>query len=280
MSVKSPRRLLSIESPLPRAHFMVRLLEQSDSCQENLWKRLCDGTYDKPFILDKGLRRFLHFSLDTVQSAMVLAAPQRLILSYTRKMMAFLLFHPNPQRILLLGLGGGSLAKFCYQRLPAAMLTAVEVDADVIALRREFCIPADDHRFRVIRADGAAYVSTLSSCEDVILADACDRTGIAAEFDSQQFYRDVRNSLAPGGIFITNVCGDDAACDAHLTKLRDAFDHEVLTLQMTAAGNIVAFGFKERRPTISWERLAMEAVELKRRFGIDFPKYVQRFSSK
>jgi spermidine synthase len=115
-------RLLALESPLPERHAMLRLLEPPGSCRQSLWESVLDGTYNKPFIVDHGPRRFLHFDLDAVQSAMHLEHPDRLSLAYTRKMMAFLLFNRTPARILLLGLGGGSLAKFCYRCLPSATI--------------------------------------------------------------------------------------------------------------------------------------------------------------
>src|SRR6266702_7657353 len=151
---------------------MLRLLEPPGSCRESLWERLFAGTYDKPFIVDHGLRRFLHFDLDAVQSAMHLEHPDRLSLAYTRKMMAFLLFNRTPARILLLGLGGGSLAKFCYRRLPYTAVTAIELNPDVIALREEFRIPADDERFRVICTDAAGYIARLGLSSFAILG-AC-----------------------------------------------------------------------------------------------------------
>ena len=49
---------------------------------------------------------------------MSLDEPDALVTAYTRKMMAFLLFNPAPKRIAMVGLGGGSLAKFCYRNLP------------------------------------------------------------------------------------------------------------------------------------------------------------------
>src|SRR6266851_724789 len=87
----------------------LRLLESPDSCRQSLWDRVFDGSYARPFIVDTPLHRFLHFDLECVQSAMHLGDPDKLTLAYTRKMMAFLLFNRNPNRILLLGLGGGSL---------------------------------------------------------------------------------------------------------------------------------------------------------------------------
>lgn len=99
-------------------------------------------SYNKPFIMDTGRERSLHFDVFAVQSAMDLDDPYRLSLPYTRKMMAFLLFNGAPRRILLLGLGGGSLAKFCYRHLASAAITVVEVNPEVIAFRDAFFIPA------------------------------------------------------------------------------------------------------------------------------------------
>ncbi len=84
---------------------MLRLLEPPGSCHESLCNRLFEGSYNKPFIVDSRRQRSLHFDLDCVQSVMHLENPNRLMLAYTRKMMAFLLFNRTPQRVLLLGWG-------------------------------------------------------------------------------------------------------------------------------------------------------------------------------
>jgi spermidine synthase len=81
--------------------------------------------------------------------------PHALALEYTRTMMGFLLFNPEPQNIAMLGLGGGSLAKFCYRYLPQSRIQVVEINPQVIALRDEFHVPPDDKRFGVVRGDGA-----------------------------------------------------------------------------------------------------------------------------
>ena len=201
------------------------------------------------------MRRFLHFDFDAIQSAMEMRDPQELALPYTRKMMAFLLFNPLPKSILLLGLGGGSLAKFCYGKLPAASLTAVEVSRDVISLRDEFAIPKDDHRFRVINSNAAEYISVATGRKDVILADACDRKGVAAALDSVEFYRKARNRLATGGIFVANICGNKASIAAQLAKIRASFEGEVLSLPVRKDGNVIAFGFKDRRPDLASKRV-------------------------
>lgn len=275
MKKKTPK-LLTIESPVREANVMLRLLEPPGSCLDTLRERIYSGSYDKPFIVDNGRRRFLHFDFGAIQSAMEMSSPQWLALAYTRKMMAFLLFNRTPKRILLLGLGGGSLAKFCYSNLPDTSLTAIEVNQDVIALRDEFGTPADNHRFRVINADGAEYVSARANHgKDVILADACDRRGIAPDLSSVEFYRNARSRLTADGVFVVNVCGDKESTAAHLAKLRVAFDDELLSLQVQGDSNLIIFGFKGKRPNLHRGRLAASASDLKHRFRLDFPKYAR-----
>ena len=130
--------LLELPSPFLRESGMLRLMESADSPQEDLYERVVGGTYNRPYILEDGALRCLCFSVDNIQSAMRISEPYVLDLSYTQVMMAFLLFNCQPRRIALIGLGGGSIAKYCYRYLPSARIAAVESDPDVIALRDEF----------------------------------------------------------------------------------------------------------------------------------------------
>ena len=86
----------------------------------------------------------LRFGPWHVQISMIKADPDVLILGYTRAMMAFLLLVPEPKDILIVGLGGGSLSKYCHRLLPAARITTVEISQKVIDLRDRFFIPADN----------------------------------------------------------------------------------------------------------------------------------------
>src|SRR5687768_2547687 len=86
--------------------------------------------------------RSLHLGSSMIQSAMRLNAPDELEIVYIQCMMAFTLFHPQPETLLLIGLGGGSLAKFVHQRLPCMRTTAIEINPQVItAARRHFFLP-------------------------------------------------------------------------------------------------------------------------------------------
>ena len=72
----------------------------------------------KPYVYDDAGVRRLHFDSAAVQSSMRLSDPYALDLSYTQAMMGFLLFSAEPRHILIVGLGGGSLSKYCHHRFP------------------------------------------------------------------------------------------------------------------------------------------------------------------
>ena len=95
--------------------------------------------------------RCLHLGSSTVQSAMRISDPFELVLSYTRAMMGFLLFAPEPSRVAMIGLGGGSLPKFIRHHMPTTRITVVENNPRVIAAARSyFEVPDDDQYFSVL----------------------------------------------------------------------------------------------------------------------------------
>jgi spermidine synthase len=89
---------------------VLRIREPTEMVPDVLFGRILDGIYGKPFLVEDLEFRAMCFSLDgSTQSEMRLDDPEALVSAYTRKMMGFLLFRARPKRILMIGLGGGSL---------------------------------------------------------------------------------------------------------------------------------------------------------------------------
>jgi len=231
---------------------------------------------DKPFILDRGPLRYLHFSADNVQSVMRHDDPVALCLAYTRKMMTFLVFNSEPRRVLLLGLGGGSLAKFCYRHLPAATLTVVEIDPEVVALREQFHIPPDDCRFRIVQADAVEYIARPVPREDIILVDACDRNGVSPTLQAPDLYANLRRRLTVGGVLVVNLCGTSGDVESHIGRLRGVFGDHIISLPASEDGNLVALAFRTAPPVWDGAQLDRHARRLESRFGLDFPRFVRK----
>ncbi|HEY6896719.1 MAG TPA: spermidine synthase-like protein, partial [Rhodocyclaceae bacterium] len=107
-----PAPWFEMPSPFEAAPGRLLMLEPPWADADMLWAQLLQDAYPKPFVVDDDERRYLYFSIHLMQSAMRLNAPNALDLRYTQKMMACLLFNPRPKRIVLIGVGGGSLVKF------------------------------------------------------------------------------------------------------------------------------------------------------------------------
>ncbi len=270
--------MLELASPAPLEPGRLRLLEPAGSCESALLKSLADGTYGKPFIEDCGPLRYLHFDLDNVQSVMRHDDPDALCLAYTRKMMSFLLFRADPRRILQLGLGGGSLAKFCYRHFPDASITVIEIDPNVLALRDEFRVPADDDRFRVVQGDGVKYIARNAPREDVILVDACDRYGMSPTLEAADLYANLRRRLSVNGVLVMNLCGEDVEVEGHIGRIRGVFGERLMSLPAKEDGNLIVLGFRSEPREWDGAELDQYARRLEERFGLAFPRYARQLA--
>lgn len=197
----------------------------------------------KPFILQTALATSLHFAGHEIQSRMWVRDPYALALKYTQTMMGFLLFNPFPMRIAQIGLGGGSLTKFCHRYLPAAEIEVVEINPHVIELRDTFLVPRDDGRLTVRLGDGADFVARNRRCFDVLLVDGYDRAGLASRLCTEAFYEDCRRSLRPGGVMVANIICAHVWYDVLIERIRAVFGTSVLVVQDSESSNDVVYAW-------------------------------------
>lgn len=223
---------------------------------------------DTPLVRTSGQRRTLEFSPGDIQSEMLLARPSALVLDYTRAMMGFVLFAPRPCHIVMVGLGGGSLAKFCHRHLPQARITVLEVRADVIALRAQFCMPPDDARLRVLHVDAADWLRDTPDAADVILVDGFDRGGLPASLCSAAFYASCRRSLQPGGVLVANIFTYDPDYVPALQRLGAAFAGRLAWFEGVAGNNQILFAVTPGPPASRASRLIALLARPGRQRGI------------
>lgn len=205
----------------------------------------------KPFVYETLDSKALHFSICEIQSRMRLDQPQALDLAYTRTMMAFLLFVPQPERLAMIGLGGGSLAKFCHRNLPSTCIEVVEINPHVIALRDQFQVPPDDERLAVRRGDGADFVRQGHNHPDVLLVDGFDHEGQPPALCSQAFYDDCRDFLRADGMLVVNLHTAHPEFALHAARIERAFGGDVLFVGDSDCSNTIAFagrGLASRGP--------------------------------
>lgn len=266
-------RFIELPSPFPLEPGTVRLFAPEDGFTV---EKLREGALGHPFIIDDGRTRNLFFTAAAVQSSMRLDDPHALVAPYTRKMMAFLLFRPAPRHVLMIGLGGGSLAKFCYRNLPRTRISVVEISADVIALRDEFEIPRNDERFEVIHDDGAAFIAKTQPSADVILIDAFDDVGVSPQLESSAFYESASRCLAPDGVLVMNLSGMKSRYATHIERVRAAFTGPIRLVPVVDDDNVLLFVFGHQRVAELPGILERRAQYFQRGLGLEFSRYLER----
>ena len=202
-----------------------------------------------PIVSTRGDRRTLEFTPGDIQSEMRLSAPAALVLPYARAMMCFALLHPHPRHIVMVGLGGGSLAKFCHRHFPRTRITVLEVRADVIALREQFRVPPDDGRLRVLHCDAAEWLAHADGAVcDVLLVDGFDAGGLPPALSSAAFYADCRRALRPGGVMAANIFTYDPDYVTAVQRLHKVFGGQVCWLSGIAGNNQILFAQRPAHP--------------------------------
>ena len=221
---------------------------------------------------ERGVRR-LFVAGRAIQSAMRIDAPFELELEYTRAMMAALLFQGLPREALLIGLGGGSLAKFLYQQVPGCHITAIEISAQVIAVARGlFFLPEGNSRLRVIEADGAEYLGRNPANCDLLLVDAYQGSSPPEVLTRSEFFANCKRALSPDGIAVINFWSTDKSFTRYRARVDSAFNGLTLQLPTRKHANVIMFAFTRRPPQLAIGKLEAAAKLLETQMGIEFGK--------
>jgi spermidine synthase len=231
-------------------------------------------------VVDEPSYRSLHFGSAPKQSSMLLRDPIYLALAYTRAMSTALLFTGTTKRFLLIGLGGGSLAKFLLHHFHDCQVDAVEYRQAVSEVAHSHFYLPHDERLRITIDDGGHFIRSADMEEfgnyDVIFVDAFLGNGIARSVCGMSFYDACRDRLAEGGVLSINLWnGDFIRAKDMLEDIRDSFDGNVLQLPVEGKDNIIALATKGAKLKKQLRRLEEHAKELEKSTGIEFGVFLR-----
>lgn len=142
------------------------------------------------------------------QSCQYLREPDRLVFEYTQMMLGALYLQPQPQSILIIGLGGGTLPHTLEKLLPQADIDVVEIDPAVVRVAQQYFGFRPDAHVHVIIQDGRAYVRRMLRGPrryQLIMLDAYDSQYIPEHMLTREFLMQVRSLLTPDGIVAANT---------------------------------------------------------------------------
>ncbi len=142
------------------------------------------------------------------QSCMDERRPDEMVFSYTRMMMTGLLLRPNPERILMIGLGGGTLPAALAELYPDSEIDVVEIDPAVVRVAAEFFGYAPSANTTVATQDGRVFIKRAAlrgDTYDLIMLDAFNGDYIPEHLMTREFLQETRSLLTPGGAVVANT---------------------------------------------------------------------------
>lgn len=229
-------------------------------------------------VIDHEGTRSLYFGTQARQSSMLFHAPTRLALEYTRSMLVGLLFQPQPKRILLIGLGGGSLARYLLAHFPATVIDCVEARSTVVDVACHYFQLPDSELLRIHIDDGARFLHGAPLQHyDMILVDAYDSSGVHPSVCPASFHSDCRRVLTDTGVLAMNLWATpNSPFKTVLTDMQRGFESQVLRLPLQQRANLIALGLRVAQTRKELKALRAPAHELMKRFDLDFPHMLRR----
>ncbi len=177
----------------------ARVLHSEKSLYRNIFVTQDDGLRCLTFSRSLGQDRQTCTDIDD---------PNRLVFPYTRMMLGVLAMKPDPWRILIIGLGGGTLPMALRDILPEANIDVVEIDPAVVKVAREFFAYEEDVKLQTHTSDGRVFVKKAllnNMTYDLIMLDAFEGEYIPEHLLTFEFLQEVKDLLAPDGVVAANT---------------------------------------------------------------------------
>jgi spermidine synthase len=225
--------------------------------------------YNDVFITRRQNQLVMSFQVkgwDYTESATNLADPDDLPLRYAQVMSIAAIYPEAPRKILMLGLGGGSISTYLGRFLPEAAITTVEIDPGVITAAKTYFGLRETERLRYRAGDGRVVLNRSSELYDLILLDAYRGGYVPFHLLTREFYTLVKQRLAPGGAAAFNVHDGSKLYASTIRTLGEVFP--ALDLYPTGIGEVIAVA---SATALDKQTLALRAAQLQERHGFRFP---------
>ena len=226
----------------------------------------------------RGLRTLLFERGGGRQSVVKPGDPDHLELPYARAALAGLALCEEPRRMLVVGLGGGSLPMFLRAHYPAATIDVAEIDPDVVDVAKKFFGFVEDERMRAHVGDGRQFIEKAPPGDyDIIFLDAFGAHDVPKHLTTREFLQITRRALRPNGVVVSNVWrpASNPLYDAMARTYQEAFE-ELLILDVPGDVNNIFLALPRRQPLGQGElALLARKVSTTKRFRFDLGDLVE-----
>ena len=227
----------------------------------------------------RGMRTLLFERGGGRQSVVKPGDPDHLELPYARVALAGLALCEEPRRILVVGLGGGTLPMFLRTHYPAATIDVAEIDPDVVDVAKKFFGFVEDERMRAHVGDGRQFIERAPQRDyDIIFLDAFGARDVPKHLTTREFLQITRRALKPNGVVVSNVWrpASNPLYDSMVRTHQEAFE-ELFILDVPGDVNNILLALP-RQERVSQSELALRArkISMAKQFRFDLGELVGR----
>jgi spermidine synthase len=230
-------------------------------------------------------RRCMRFTItDRVgqnQSCRYLDDQDKLVFPYAKLVLTSLLVQDNPQRILIVGLGGGTLVHTYSTLFPDAEIIVAEIDEAVVRVAEEYFDFRETDRVKVETVDARVYVKRAGLRNekfDLVILDAFNGEYIPEHLMTMEFLEEVKQVLPEDGMVVSNTFSSSRLYAAESNTYKAVFDH-IFNVRMAGTGNRIIISPLQPLPDkTTLEARAPVLRDRLQRFDMDvttFTRYMQ-----
>jgi spermidine synthase len=204
---------------------------------------------------------------DYTESVTNLRDPDDLPVHYTRFMPVALAYPETPAKILMIGLGGGSISTYLGRAMPDVAIDTVEIDSGVINAAKRYFGIVETPRVKYLAADGRVFLNRNKQLYDLILVDAFHGGYVPFHLLTKEFYTLIKQRLAPGGAAAFNVHDGTKLYVSTIKTLNEVFPG--VHLYPTGEGEVIMVATAQAAPAD--DALQERATALQQKHGFRYP---------
>jgi spermidine synthase len=208
--------------------------------------------------------------------------PQRLVFEYAQGVMASYLVNPKPQRVLIIGLGGGVLSNAIHQLSPQAEIINVDIDPVVVKFARKYFSYQENEQVKTVIKDGRVYVKrALLDKEkfDWIILDAFNGDYIPEHLMTQEFLTEVKGLLSPKGLLVANTFSSSKLFDYESVTYQKVFE-KLYTFKTPTKGNRLIFASNQNSEAFNFSKPSSSFINSLKPYKVNIKSIVERITDK
>jgi spermidine synthase len=229
-----------------------------------------ESEYNDIYISKRRSELTMSFQLkgwDYTESVTDLRDPDVLVLRYAQVMTVATIYPGELKKVLMLGLGGGSISTYLGRFMPDVEIDTVEIDRRVIEVAKQYFGLRETERVRYLDGDGRVFLNRNKGLYDLILLDAYRGGFVPFHLLTKEFYTLVKQRLTPGGAVASNIHDGTKLYHSTVKTLGEVFP--TLDLYPSGAGEVIAVATMGAAP--DQEALAKRAAALQERYKFRHP---------